>query len=329
MNQTSSITLPQTSTLDVDLSQICTDEVSTQEDKDFLIERGGQILKVVAKAALLVGQQLCEIQDHFREEDGRGTGLVKFYKSIQISPTQAQHWSNKYRTYCAFTEVFGVNEGAANFEKLGNHTASRIWTLPTKYREALLLEIADGNVPTTREVDAIACKPEVKLSKAEELLAAAQARKESADERWEAVKADPGIPKTLADGELNPEYTKAQQVAVTQGRSVANYEQQIADLQAQVEEEKLRTAEQVEARTKAEAIQARVETELQKLKFDDASQRAERVKRLSNSLTISVPQVFADLAKFFTEKDHYEPEVRDHLIEQSTYLTNFIADQLD
>ena len=96
----------------------------------------------------------------------------------------------------------------------------------------------------------------------------------------------------------------------------------LADLKAEIEAERLKTTEEAER-------SARLEKELQKLKYDDASQKAERVKRLSSTLTVAVPQVLADLQKFFAEKDLYDEDIRSHLLEQSTYLANYVADQLD
>ena len=105
-------------------------------------------------------------------------------------------------------------------------------------------------------------------------------------------------------------------------KAINRYEQRIAELQQQIEDE--RQAKEAET----EKVN-RVRSELEKLKFDDDQTRQERIKRLTNSLTISVPQVMADLQKFFTEKDAYPEDVREHLLEQSIYLTNYIADQLD
>ena len=111
-------------------------------------------------------------------------------------------------------------------------------------------------------------------------------------------------------------------------KSIANFEQQIADLKAQIEEEKLKTAEEAESKKIAEAERASMEKELQKLKFDDAKVRAERVKKLSTTLTVSIPQALADVSKFFAEIDHYPEEVRQHIYNSAKTLANEIADKL-
>lgn len=320
MSTTTSIVLPQASALEVDTSVIDTSEVTSSEDKKFLIEKGTNILQIVAKAALEVGRELVEVQERFKTPDNpQGKGLQKFYDSIGISNVMSGRWSNKYRAYCAYIEIFGENE-RIDFDRLNTKTVSRIWTLPEDYRNAFLADIAAGAPPSEATVLEVSRRPEVKLSKAEELLAAAIARKEAADERWEIVKADPEIPSQV-DGVITPEYNVAKSDLNNQKIYIAKFEQQIADLKAEIEAEKLKTAEETEEKS-------RVETELQRLKFDDASQRAERIKRVGSSLTMSVPQTLGDIQKFFAEKDDYPEDVRNHLVEQATLLANYIGDHI-
>ena len=317
---TSSIIPTDASALAVDTSCIDVSEVDSQEDKDFLLQKGENILRIVAKAALEVGQQLVEIQDRFNDE--KKLGLVKFYESIHITKAQAADWSNKYRAYCAYIEIFGDDEQAQSFESLKATTISNVWRLPTEYREAFLADIAAGNPPKLDTVKAVASQPEVKLTKAQELLAAAKVRKGKADEEWELVKADPQIAAT------DPEYNSANNAHKDATKSVKLYEQQIADLEAAIEEEKLRTAEQAQAAADAEAARAAIEKDLQKLKFDDAKVKAERVKKLSTTLTVSLPQALADVSKFFAEIDHYPEDVRQHIYSSAKALANEIADRL-
>ena len=294
MTNASAILIPEASALDVDTSRIDVSEVESQEDQDFLLEKGENILRIVARAALEVGRELVEVQERFKEEHGRGAGLGKFYTSLGITHSQASTWSGKYRCFLAYSELFGESGAEDTFNALPDSIGRLVWRLPAEYKEAILADIAVGNPPTTPELKELQKSPEVKLSKAEELLAQAKARKESA---------------TTSRDEANADI------------SIANFEQQIADLQAQIEEEKLRTAEQTEE-------SARLEKELQKLKFDDAKVRAERVKKLSTTLTVSIPQVTADVLKFFAEIDEYPEEVRKHVYENARSLADQIADKL-
>ena len=311
MTQSSAITIPDASTLAVDTSCIDCSEVELQEDKDFLMEKGENILRIVARAALEVGQEIVEVQERFQERDGT---LTKFFESLEISKARAHTWANKYRAYVSYIQLFGDNNAEESFKALPDVAASLIWNLSEEYREALLADIAIGNPPTRKDVEELVKQPEVKLSKAEELLAKARVRKLEAE----------GIKETATGAE------KAEAVANFHNAkaSIANFEQQVADLKAQIEEEKLRTAEEAEAKANAEAATALAEKELQKLKFDDAKVRSERVKKLSTTLTVSLPQALADVSKFFAEIDSYDEGTSQHIYNSAKSLANEIADKL-
>jgi predicted RNase H-like nuclease (RuvC/YqgF family) len=243
---------------------------------------------------------------------------VAFYTSLGINVAQVSRWTARYKAYLAYMEIFGEfdPDGADKFNQLADRAASGLMMLPTDYREAFFADIVNGDLPSQATVDEVNSRTEVKLSKAEELLAAARVRKEQADDKWEMVKSDQNIDTT------SKEYKTASKAPQYFSKTINAYENKIADLTAQVEAEQARISEY-------ERREEKTKSELEKLRFDDDSTREERIKRLTNSLTISVPQVMADLQKFFTEKDHYPTEVREHLLEQSVYLTNYIADQLD
>lgn len=331
MNMTTSdIEVYSASDITVDASVIDVSEVETQEDKDYLVHQGTEILTIEAKADFAIkkivatiqgraslekGKVLVEVREYFRTQDARGAGLGKFYASVGLTMSKANQFANAYTVTQEFKELF---DGLIEPEKVlecADSTLDRIMTLPTAYRQEVLAEVAVDNAPSYVELRELHKKPEVKLSKAQELLAAAKARKDEALERLEEVKSDPEISST------SNEYKQAQRQPYNLDRDIKKHEQQIAELEELVEAEKLKTAqsEEREAKTKAE---------LQKLKFDDAKSRNERIKRLTSSLTVGVPQALADLQKFFAEKDYYPEEVREHVLEQATHLANYIGDQL-
>ena len=287
--------IPNSSDLQVDVDQIDVSEVTSAEDQAFLIEKGTNILQIVARAALEVGREIVEIQDRIK---GSGS-LCKYYESIGINKDRAAKWAAKYRAYCAYVELFGENVEA--FEQLSTQAAQRLWNLPTDYREAFLADIAMGEIPTNAQISEVANRPEVKLTKAEELLAAARARKEAADEKWELTKVDPNIEKK------SPEYNRAEANAANAANSVDMYEKQIERLTADLE---------------------RKEAELAKFKFDGDTQRAERIKSLVDALTIGVPQTTADLSKFFAEAEYYPDDIKAHMDEQVKMLADMCGDYL-
>lgn len=313
MTEASAIMIPEASAITVDTSRIDVSEVETQQDKDFLMDRGECILQIIGRAALEVGEQIARVQDRFTAEGEKGLG--KYYTSLGITQQKASRWARCYRAYASYVSIFGDDGAIEAIDSLGDVAAAGLYSLPTSYREALLADIALGNPPTAKSIAEISSRKEVKLSKAEELLAAAKVRADKSSTTWELAKADPEIETG------SREYKSAARDVYDAKTSIANFEQQIADLKAEIEKEKLNTAEEAEEK-------ARVEKELQKLKFDDAAARAERVKRVSSTLTLSVPQTLADVQKFFAERNEYPEEVQKHLLQQCTLLANYIGDQL-
>jgi hypothetical protein len=304
MTESSSI-IPDASALTVDTSCIDCSEVESQEDKDFLVERGRNILEIVAWAALKVGHQVNLVQKRF---EGSRTGkLTKFYDSLGISEIMARKWSCKYRLYCDYVEGNGGDETTLQaFNHMNDNVAQLVDNMPYQEREDCLKRIGAGVKITKEEASEISNKTETKLNKAEELLFGSHDRLDDAQ-------------KTLDSGVTGVERDRARSAKSNAEKSIAKFEQQIADLQAQIEEEKLKTAKQHEEN-------AKLETELQKMKFDDASVRADRVKRVSNQLLVQVPAVLSEVQKFYAEIEHYDNNTRDFLEEQLDMLTGYLKD---
>lgn len=277
----------------------------------------------------------------FWKKEMEAKGLVKPEKHVGM--TTAINWSNSYRAALEMQEKL---KGLLSPEEIQERAdaipmlvkAKSVTALSTSDRENLYLDIADGQDIGVKDINSMSKQTATRLSKAEELLEAARQRKKVAEERWEMVKSDPSIPSKI-DGQDNPEYRNAQSAYVTEENSLNTYSKKVAeleaklvqeraDMQAQIEEEKVKTAEETEAKKQAEAESARLETELQKLKFDDAKVRAERVKKLSTTLTVSIPQVTADVSKFFAEINCYKEEHRKHIYENAKALADKIGDCL-
>ena len=87
----------------------------------------------------------------------------------------------------------------------------------------LYSEIANGTI-TVEEAQKISADPSTKLSKAEELLAAARIRKQEAEERREGVKADPDIKHD------SPEYVSARSNLAQTDKSTNTWEAKVAEL---------------------------------------------------------------------------------------------------
>ena len=194
--------------ISIDRTQIDVSEVESDADKAFLMEHGAEILTIQAKtdhaikqviatiqgrASLAMGKVIAEVQDRFHERDSKGSGLQKWYASVGLEPRKACGWANAFR---ATKDFQGLFDGLVEPEKVlacSDKALSLINNLPASHKEEILAEVAVGNPPTTNEIIEISKKPEVKLSKAQELLQMAKIRKADADQAWEEVKADPLI----------------------------------------------------------------------------------------------------------------------------------------
>lgn len=314
MTETSAIMIPDESALVLDTSCIDVSEVENQEDRDFLVERGTNILKIVAAASLKIGYEVHLVQTHFNFTSGKGQ-LTKFYTSLGIKEHQAQGWAAKFRLFMDDVEKNGNKEGLMEaFENTPTKACVMIDNLPKEKREGYIEGIHNGDVPTTKEVLDVSKEPQTKLEKAEEALFGFEAKKAEAETKLED--ADAASRKA------------AKQSVERVDASIERLNQEILDLKAEIEEEKVKTTEEAEAKKQAEAESARLEKELQKLKFDDAKVRAERVKKLSSTLTVSVPQVTADVLKFFAEIKEYPEDVQKHVYENCRTLADQIADRL-
>ena len=313
----------------VDMSIIDVSEADSEVDKAFLQEKGAKILviegraefairKIVGtiqgRASLEKGKVIAEVQDYFKAT-GTKT-LTKWYASVGLEQSKANRYANAYRTIAKFQEMF---DGVIEPEKVlecGDLTLEKIHKLPESYKEEALEDIAAGKPPTTKEISELAKKPEVKLSKAQELLAAALKRKEAADAKWEEVKADPEI------SSKDKEYRDAQRLLTNNNVSVKNFEEQIATLQTQIEEEKLKAVQ-------AEERQAAIQEELDKMKFDDEISIGLMVKRTGYNLQNMVPQVLADVQRFHSAKEKFPEELSDFLEQNIHQLYNYLKQHYD
>lgn len=330
--------------IQVDSSVIDVSEFSDEGDQAFLITLGHELLRIDAKAGFAKeqilktidqkaddakGKIIYDIQERFKEQKELKGGLLKYFYSLgywlplmkeryglvkQENPTSlstAYNWANSYR---AALDMHEKLKGALTPEEIQSRAASlpknalaRIYqSHSTEDREHFYKEVMEGRTVTEKEAIEMCKSPEVKLSKAEELLAAARLRKKETEARWEEVKADPNIPSSI-NGQQNPEY----QIANTeQGHAIRmerNLEAKVIELQAQVDAK---------------------EAELTKFKFDETLQRDTRIKVLTDALTVGVPQATADLNKYIRDAEYYPTDVRRHFDDQIKVLADMCGDYL-
>ena len=339
----------------VDDSAIDVSEADNEEDADFLRKAGHEILLIDAKADFAIaqitkrikgraslekGRVIDAIQQKRGSLDGKKSGLYRYWHSLGFwdsnkmepmglsrpsNPTamkQLSVWSRAYRAVSEAQELFGGLVDTDTILAAGDATLATVSNLPTDTRQELLAEIVSGeSVPSESQVKAIAAKPEVKLSKAQELLAKAKERQVAAKQELAAVKANPNISATVG-GIGNTEYAAASKFAKNADKSVANYEKQIEELTKQIEEQ----AKKAEADAKATKALSK---EIEALKKDDTAVRKRRINQLSQSLVSQLPDIQSDLLKFFAEKEFYEKTYCHSIESTAIQLYEFLAKQLD
>lgn len=326
-----------TSIVPVDSSVIDVSEFENDEDQTFLMVHGSELIRIDAKAEHAKeqiikaidakaedakGRHIYEIQERFKE-GGAKSGLLKFFHSLGYwsphmnamglskpenakSLNTAFSWANSYRAALEMQEklsgLLTPEEIQARVAALPKTALATIYTSHSEAdREKIYEDVANGRTINNAEARELSKSPEVKLSKAEELLDRARARKIEAEEHWEEVKASPDITPDM------PEYTSASNATRDSEKAIANFEAKVAELQKQVEAK---------------------EAELMKFKHDSEFARQERIKLLTDALTIGVPQATADLNKYIADADHYPSEVRRHMDEQIKVLADMCGDYL-
>ena len=346
MNLNTDIELIEASDLQIDASVIDVSEVESQEDKEYLISVGTQLLTIEAKANFAIkkvvatiqgranlekGRVIHEIQRHFGtiDEDGesthlpKGGALTRFYRSVGLPPTTAANFAQAYRTTLKFANLFDGIVEPTKVLAYSDRALQEISRLPAEYQEEVLADVAAGNEPlTAKEIITMAKEPEVKLTKAEELLARARRRKEQTQERWEEVKADPQIkPRTT-------EYETANKATIAATHTVNRLEQEVADLQAALEnhEKEKEIAQQVAEENAKRS--ADLEAELNRLKYDSETIKEQRRQKVANSLLATVPAVMSDVQRFYADIQDHDKDTVMFLEEQMKLLTTYIHEHL-
>jgi hypothetical protein len=287
-----------------------------EEELKRIDERAEYAISIVSqairtRAAVEKGRVLLSIKEKFNtlpEFDGK---FHEWMKLAGVSISHAQKWMNAARVVDDATPIFGENL----VMNMGVSTLDGLHRLPTEAKvEVLCTAEETGKAPTEKEVRAIAQKPETKLTKAQELLAEARAKRDEKRELVEEVKADPEI------NYKDPEYSKAFVEASKAEARVVELEGQVEEFRLLVRTEKAKAEAEAKARASAEA-------ELESLKFDDEAARQQRIKRIQSTLTVQIPQVVSDIQKYRAERDHYDEEYRialDTLIKDlQSYLSEY------
>ena len=284
------LAVPEPSDLDVAfdkcIEQARADIRAIDEKAEFAIQVVTQSIRTQASVAK--GKVLLQLRERFDQVPALEGKWMEFLESEGINTNTASLWMNSARAIEEHSSEYGEDF----LMSFGSATLSTIQKLPAIVKEAVLDDAADAGVaPSVSEVQEIRKDPKTKLAKAMEDLEAVATRQ--------------------VDPERTPEgkYKDAKQ----EQKLLETIEQ----LKSQIAEDKIRA--EMEAKDKE-----RIEAELELLKYDDAAAREQRIKRVSNTLIVSIPAVLADVQKYIAEKEHYESKTTKSLDESLETLINYL-----
>lgn len=285
------LSVPQSTELDTAFDQ-CLEQAREQlrsidEKAEFAIQVVTQSIKTQATVAK--GKVLLELRQRFDQVPALEGKWLEFLEGEGIVVATANNWINSARAVIENGDEYGV-DFLMNFSY---GSLSKIQHLPSVVKGALLEDAKDtGVIPTVQDVISISQDPRTKLAKAMEDLETVASRKD-----------DP-----TRDNRQDKQSDK---------RAEKSLLETIEQLKSQIAEDKIRA--EMEAKDKE-----RINAELELLKYDDEAAREQRIKRVSNSLIVSIPAVMADLQKYIAEKDHYDSKTTKSLDDSLETLINYL-----
>ena len=284
------LAVPETTELDVAFDK-CIEQAREQiraidEKAEFAIQIVTQSIKTQASVAK--GKVLLQLRERFDKVPSLEGKWNEFLESIETTPQNASRWMCAAKTVIENSDEYGEDL----LMEFSSEALHRVNKMPAVIREAVLEDAKEtGEIPSAREVQAIHKDPKTKLAKAMEDLEAVAERKEdperSDSNKWQDGKQEQKLKET------------------------------IEQLKSQIAEDKIKS--EVEAKEKE-----RIEAELELLKYDDEAAREQRIKRVTNTLIVSIPAVLADVQKYIAEKEHYESKATKSLDDSLETLVNYL-----
>lgn len=319
----------------VDTSSLDVSEFENEEDRTFLLHHGTEIMTIDAKAtsakthinkviddqaAQAKGLHIYEIQERFRNDESLKGQLLRYWHTLNFwhhgmeamgltkpenstDLSAAFRWANCHRASIEMQDKLKGELPSEEIKELSQSISqtglAKLFTaLSEPDRQEFYNELKEGKTYTHAEIVQLVTAPEKKLAKAEEMLDKAIIKRDEIAEAHQAaeVKSELCIQKRQAD------------------RNVTRYEETIESLKAEIE---------------AKALEVdRKNAELQKFKHDSVTQRQERIKVLTDALTVGLPQTTADINKFIADSQYYPSDIRRHFDEQIKILADMCGDHL-
>ena len=316
------------------LAERQTTEISTEklfEDAALelrrITERADFALQVVTQAirtqeAIAKGKVLLALKEAIPE--GEWMNFLQ-REDVPITQATAASYMNAARLFEDAAPIYGedmlLNHGA--------HALASIQRLPLDAKLELLDKAEETGKPTLlREAQAVAMKPETKLSKTAELLAEAKAKKQAAKQQ-------------LEDPECKGKERKAvAQTVRQQDEYIENYENRIKQLEAELAREKEHKTELSEGLNEAEDSLSQANRKLEQaqkelaaaleeahgLRFDGETAQAQRISRVGNALMLALPQTLSDVQKYVAEREHFAEKVQQAVDGQVKTLMSYLQE---
>lgn len=284
------LVVPESTEIDVAFDK-CIEQARIQlraidERAEFAIQVVTQSIRT--QAAVAKGQVLLQLRERFDQVPALEGKWTEFLKSEDIAVAMASKWMNSARLVSENQDEYGTDF----LMEFSQTSMNIIQTLPTVIKHAVLDDAAEtGEMPESDAMHELRKDPKTKLAAAMEKLEAVAERKD------------------------NPDRTKSQ--VFNDNRTEKSLLETIEQLKSQIAEDKIRS--EMEAKDKE-----RIEAELELLKYDDEAMREQRIKRVSNTLIVSIPAVLADVQKYIAEKDHYDSKAVKSLDDSLETLVNYL-----
>ena len=264
------------------------------------------------QAAVAKGKLLLDIRDKYSHIPGFTKSLEDFSKRIGAPASTIRNWMAAASAVHKHENVFGTDflmeQSAASLQRLNS--------LPEKVQEAVLEDsVEDGKIPSRKELSEIANTTPVKILAAQENLEKALAKQQSANDDWELAKSDPDCKPN------SEEYIHMRTSLNVANNSVDTYKKQVEQLKADLVGEKAKAES-------AKKAQEQLNAEIESLKFDDTAAKEQRIKRISATLTINMPQILSDLMKFMAEENEYQDSYKTAIREQMVQLHTFLGEHI-
>ena len=292
--------------------QVVTQAIRTQET----VAKGNVLIRL--KEAVPDGEWLAFLE---REDVG-------------INPPTASKWMRAAQLVIDAGPIYG-EDLLLNF---GASALADVQSLPLEVKLDVLDQAEEtGKPPSYKETRALHADPKVKLSKAQEQLAEAKAKRQAAKERAAEVRANPEL------SSRDPEYRSAVGAVVDANSSIETLENRIKQLEAELTREKEHKTELSEGLNEAEDSLSQANRKLEQaqkelaaaleeahsLRFDGETAQTQRISRVGNALMLALPQTLSDVQKYVAEREHFAEKVQQAVDGQVKTLMSYLQEHFE